>query len=873
VKNLSKPKKTLIAATVFFVLFLISLPSITKTALLYGLNHLGAEQSQIKDIDINLFTGRFSITGLQTQTNEQAPLYIGKLSATFPYWKLLDHHILIKNIVLENSQVPLIQKEKKPFYIGIFLENKEEKSANPATSPDAKKEKQLWHVSINKLVVADSAFQLETPDFSSTINIQALNLEHFSSQSSEQSQLSARAHLDNTQVKIGSDTFHLLTEKPIKWRSKQSIKLTEAPLPSVFIKGNLNLGEVSANSPTVKSTYKHDNLSLLISADINPGSANEALIQASIKSELSINKPYLSGQFINEPGAETLKAVGSLLELQIIQRLTLNNNVKPLHSSGTGRFNLQNAKLELKNNQLRYLHDDLGVQWSTKAQNLNKQHLKKNLKLHGGINLKQATIVDEQQKLGLLHLPQLAIQNIKLNGTDHLQIERIQLDQARGLYAPTEASVPHTPFVFSEALRIQNLELQPLNKLHIEQVQSTGLSTQLHLTKDKQLSLLEPTLTRLQALDFGSPETNNDKTVKDASHIPLKTAETEGVPHASTPSFFWQIDDIHLNKGAFTFSDASVSPSFTSTLLLDKLTLSPLGSAQDLDSQINLEGSLNSHSKIQALGSFTAFNPKPSSTVELSIQALELLPFSPYLDQSAGYRIKHGQLNSSIQVNIKNGELDSEAELNFNKLKLEPASEDARKRLNKQLTMPLDVALNTLRDKNKNIQLSIPVKGNISDPNFDFSDILKQASAKATRSASIGLLKHALQPYGTMITVAELAYKGGKKLTAIKLSPISYQAASASLEGEQIDYLEKIAILMKERPDIGITLCGVAIRGELPASKEDKTLLELAQDRAESVKGHLIHNFKIDATRLYSCLPRIDEPSENKRVGRVELNL
>ncbi len=876
-KNTSKPKKLLTTAVslfVVFVLFLLALPPITKATLLYSLNHLGADESTIEDIDINLFTGHFSITGLQTQTAEQAPLYIGKLSATFPYWKLFNHHILIKDIVLESSQIPLIQTENQSFYIGVFLENKEKTNPASTTNTGSKEEQQPWLLSINKLVVADSTFRIEMPDISSTINIQALNLERFSSQSAEKSQLTARVYFNKTQVNINEDTFHVITEKPIEWHSKQSIKLTQGSPPSVFIKGKLNLGEVSAYSPTLKPTYKHDKLSLLLSADINPESTNKALIQASIKSELSIDKPHISGQFINEPAAELFKADASLLELQIIQRLTLNNDIAPLRSSGTGRFNLQKARFELKNNQLNYLHDELGAQWSVSAQNLNQSNWKNNLKLQGSLNLKQAALLDQQQKLGLIQLPQLDIQNIKLNGVDHLQIENIQLNQARGLYAEPEASNLHTPFIFSEALSIQNLELQPLNKLHIEKIQSSGMNAQLHIIKDKQLSLLEPTLARLQALHFGAPDINNDKTVNNPDHTPLNASETQGLSHTSTPSFTWRIDDIQLDEGALAFTDASVSPSFTSKFLLDKLSISSLSNVPEgLPSQIHLQGGVNSHSKIQASGTFDVFNPKPSSAIVLSIEALELLPFSPYLDQSAGYRIRHGQLNSTAQINMQGGELDSKAEINFNKLKLEPTSEDTRKRLNKQLTMPLDVALNTLRDKNNNIQLNIPVTGNISDPNFNFSDVLKQASAKATRSASMSLLKHALQPYGTMITVAELAYKGGKKLTAIRLSPINYPTASADLEDTQKDYVEKIATLMKERPDIGITLCGVTTRNELPSSKADKVLLELAQNRAEGVKNHLIHNFDIDAKRLYSCLPKIDEASENKRVGRVELHL
>ncbi|MBL4607695.1 MAG: DUF748 domain-containing protein [Pseudomonadales bacterium] len=852
-------------------LFLITLPPITKTALLYGLNHLGADKSKIDDVDINLFTGRFSITGLQVQTGKQEALQIGQISTTFNYWKLLKNHILIDNISLKNSHFPLIKKDNKAFYIGVNLNKNNLKNSALKDNLGARKESTEWLLTINKLLIENSTFQIETPSISSNIHIETATLTQFFSQPSEQSQLFAKATIDNTHVKIGNHDFQITTEKPIEWRSKQRVQLSQKTSPSVFIKGNMEVGELSIYSPTKKIAYTHNNSSLLLSIDANPDSTDGSFTRTSIKSELSIRKPRLSGQLIDEPTAEILKGSASRLELQLIQRLTLNEHFLPLHSSGTGRFNLQEAKLKLNTKGFEYSHDDLAMQWSLKAIDLDKRDWGNKFEVDSSITLKQAQILDLHQKLNLLQLPQLTIQKIKLTGADQLQVGSIQLNQARGLSPLSETL---EPFIFSESLNIKDLTLHPLNNLYIEQIKASDLNALIYITKDKQLKFLSSSLSRLQSLNLGTPVVDKKKTTENPDKTAIEMPKEDALPPLSTPSFTWKINNILLNNSALTLVDESVSPSFNSTLTLNELTLRPFSNAQDeASSHISLKGRLNSHSKLEAQGTFTPFSSKLSSNINLSIKALELPPFSPYLKQSAGYRIKHGQLNAAIQINVKDNKLDSTVMLNLNKLKLVPASEDAIKRLNKQLTMPLDVALNTLRDKNDNLQVSIPVRGNLSDPDFDFSDILKQASAKATRKASMSLLKHALQPYGTMITVAELAYKGGKKLTAIRLNPINYPIASTELSDEQKDYLGKIALLLEERPGLGITLCGVASIGELPTSQTEEDSLRFAQVRAEKVKSHLINEHEIDAARLFSCLPKIDKAKKKKNVGRVELHI
>jgi len=57
------------------------------------------------------------------------------------------------------------------------------------------------------------------------------------------------------------------------------------------------------------------------------------------------------------------------------------------------------------------------------------------------------------------------------------------------------------------------------------------------------------------------------------------------------------------------------------------------------------------------------------------------------------------------------GILDVNNDINLKNIKLMPDDQDKIDQLSKQLTMPLDTALSILRDKNNDINLSIPVQG------------------------------------------------------------------------------------------------------------------------------------------------------------------
>jgi len=126
----------------------------------------------------------------------------------------------------------------------------------------------------------------------------------------------------------------------------------------------------------------------------------------------------------------------------------------------------------------------------------------------------------------------------------------------------------------------------------------------------------------------------------------------------------------------------------------------------------------------------------------------------------------------------------------------------------------------------------------------------------------------------------------------VSLDPVRFPAAGSTLDDRAQRYLERISVLMKERPELRIRVCGIAtesdraVLAERTAEKaaesasqaepqvdaaqaekaaplvSDEQLQVLANGRAEAVKEHLVRQRNIDPERLFVCHPEVARKSD-----------
>jgi hypothetical protein len=219
--------------------------------------------------------------------------------------------------------------------------------------------------------------------------------------------------------------------------------------------------------------------------------------------------------------------------------------------------------------------------------------------------------------------------------------------------------------------------------------------------------------------------------------------------------------------------------------------------------------------------------------------------------------------------------------------------------------IPLQSALEVLRDNDNDVRLKIPISGDVSDPKFSISDAINQALIKGLTMGTLSYMKYMLGPYGMAIGIVELGAKIGQKvLTGIRLKPVDFQPGASGLDPAAMEYLDKVAAILKEKKDLRLRLCGWATESDrtgpregapkaaapsgsepletksAPGSQSDaqkesrfplseEAMLTLAEQRAAQIEDILVRQHGIKDKRIFICTPEIDENPEAK--PRVEI--
>lgn len=322
--------------------------------------------------------------------------------------------------------------------------------------------------------------------------------------------------------------------------------------------------------------------------------------------------------------------------------------------------------------------------------------------------------------------------------------------------------------------------------------------------------------------------------------------------------------------------DSSLEREVTTQISSIALELGALYSDKPLvATPLKLSAHVGEYGRVNGEGQVMPLAQRPTAHAKLELRSIDLAGFSPYAERYSGYAVQSGQLNADTDIKVDLGQLDAKVHLTLRSLDLSPKDSDKVASLTTQLTMPLELVLSTLQDKRGDLKITVPVTGDVRDPKFNFMDVMRLATYRVLQSATLSYLKHALQPYGSLITLVGLAEKAANY---IGLDPVNFPPGQGAVPAESFEYLEKIAQLMKDRPHLRIKLCASAtgadraVLGPPPEAaftdEARQALLALARERALNVKRYLIETHQVDGNNLFVCTPVYKEkPDAQPRVA------
>lgn len=313
------------------------------------------------------------------------------------------------------------------------------------------------------------------------------------------------------------------------------------------------------------------------------------------------------------------------------------------------------------------------------------------------------------------------------------------------------------------------MELETINPgkaiFHFNCIAINGLQTLFEMRKDGN------TFTDL--LKAGTADTTS----------PVLTAAPENLSEPEiNPDF--KINTFRINHSLFVFNDKTLHTPFTFNLeninlIADNFTLNDKNKAK-------ITSTLNNGGKI-ALAYEGKIDDLSNTDLMLTIKNLDLKTFTPYSLQYFGYPLKKGILSFSSLNDIHNNQLDGRNSLNIAKCEVE----SKQKAPEPEYNIPLKTALYLIKDKNDQIKIDLPVKGNINSPEFSYKKIIFKTLTNL-------LVKVAVSPINFLA--------GSLGFSPDKLKDLPFEVTQNDFTPEQLTKINQLAEMLKAKPEMTLLM-------------------------------------------------------------------
>jgi hypothetical protein len=867
----------LILATLITILVLliirVSLPYTIIYSAVYWLKQQGIA-AQIEDVTINITRGTFSVHGAAGTKNGTRVFNIGKASVDWGWAPLSKKTIHIKDVILEDFNLSAALYLDAIEVAGIVIKESDAVEQQPAQEDDPV----AWGAAFNQIDFKDLNFcyqQFDSSfdghgqenkilDYCSDIGLLTWQGDFSlgnpdSNNQSPENLLAVDGTLQIKQLQI----FNNRLEGAL-------INVGDTSLSDIKINGindiklaSINIAQLSLLQQSGHSRHKHAvEFSGLDITSISVSDLDTVTINS-----IELNRPVLSmgkdesGKFKYEqwllqqqptpskPAQDPAEQPGDATAFNI--KL---GNIKIVDSEIC--YEQQASSSDNKSMALDYCLNLASSDWNGDLAITTPVDTKPlSLSLHGNLVLSGLITTNNLLKRDLLSFENLAINNIAVESPDDVEFAKLDLDNFAGLELTTTED--------KHSMTVASLDVSAFsyrnNVLSIDKAAINDLGLEITQNKDGSLDIEKWTINTSE-----QPSTAETDT-KQAATEPVKIKIGE-----------FSLDTTRLVE----FADLSVTPNMLVGLKELHFNIKELDSENPKQqSPIEFSAKTTRHGTIEINGVAMPFEPKPSFDATGKITGLDLRAASPRAEKAIGHIIKSGQMDAKLKLLSVDGQLDSNIALVLHHFNLKAKSKEDAAELDATFGMPINQSLMLLKDKKDRIKLDIPITGDINNPDFDATDAIIKATAKAT---SVTLITF-FTPYG-------LAYAGGNVLfdiaTSINFDPLIFEPGSSKLTDAQNEQLTKMIELLVERPGIHLTLCGFTnlndrekISTEIidpkkikpPSAERLQKLKQLGNERQESVKNHLVTVGKIAHDRLILCEP--EHHDDAVTISGVEISI
>lgn len=288
------------------------------------------------------------------------------------------------------------------------------------------------------------------------------------------------------------------------------------------------------------------------------------------------------------------------------------------------------------------------------------------------------------------------------------------------------------------------------------------------------------------------------------------------------------IGGISLQSGNINFTDNFVKPNYTANLTDITGKVGHVGTRTTTPADVVVKGRVDHDAPIDINGKV---NPlAPTAFVDLTAKAdgVELTHLTPYSAKYTGYPIVKGKLSLDLHYLLDQGKLSANNHIFIDQLTFgdKVESPDA-------LNLPVRLAVSLLKNSRGEIDVTVPVSGSLSDPQFSLGGVIWHAFLNL-------ITKAVTAPFQLL---ASALGGGGEELSYVAFAP-----GSAKLTPDDTKKLETLVKALNDRPSLKLDIIG-----RVDPAQDRDGLRQTRLDhlvKAQKVKAVVGHGESIDVDSI-----------------------
>jgi hypothetical protein len=290
---------------------------------------------------------------------------------------------------------------------------------------------------------------------------------------------------------------------------------------------------------------------------------------------------------------------------------------------------------------------------------------------------------------------------------------------------------------------------------------------------------------------FGKLIIHKDGTIN-LANVLKDPARSEKPPSAKNSSeeapFPVTVERVRFRDSQLDFADFTLPTPFATLIHELEGIIAGISTKTDARAQVELDGQVDEYGTAAIVGEINAFDPLAFTDVTMRFRNVEMSNLSPYSARFAGRRIEGGKLSLDLEYKIDRNQLEGDNQIVVERLDL-----GERVQSPEAVNLPLDLAVALLSDADGVIDIGLPVRGDLNDPEFSFGHLIWKALANL-------ITKVVTSPFRLL---ASLAGSEEENLDAVAFEP-----GRSEVPPPEREKLHALAEALAQRPQLNLVVQG-----------------------------------------------------------------